>query len=473
MCHWHTFFSFVATYIKLSETNGNIRLPHLSYLRPQFLTCVTLTTMLRIKRLIASSVLMMASLFGAQAEVDPNFYIYLCFGQSNMEGNAQWVTMDNKYVDPRFQMLATTDFSSPKREMGEWYTAYCPIVSPQGKLGMSDYFGRTMVAALPADVKVGVAAVAMGGSPIEMFDKYKYSSKLSQNPNEWWATLAKNYYGGKPYQRLVDMGKKAQEAGVIKGILLHQGCSNNGDPNWPSMVKTIYNDLLTDLGLEAEDVPLFVGETLRQEQGGSCYAHNTVIAEVPNTIPTSYIVSSKGCPGNGVDPWHFSASAYRVMGKRYAYQALKAMGLEVKKDSAYTIPDNIKNFYTLMKIADDELTVKVNEIYNLELWGSFADGHREDLSSEATFSSTDFMITSYGRMKATSAKRGTVTATLTDFFGTQHTITLNIDAVDPASVTLHRADSEGEKVYYDLCGHRVLNPSKGIYILNGKKTIVR
>ena len=26
----------------------------------------------------------------ANAEVDPNFYIYLCFGQSNMEGNAQW-----------------------------------------------------------------------------------------------------------------------------------------------------------------------------------------------------------------------------------------------------------------------------------------------------------------------------------------------------------------------------------------------
>jgi hypothetical protein len=89
--------------------------------------------MLRIKRLIASSLLTAVSFFSAQAAVDPNFYIYLCFGQSNMEGNAQWVTMDNKYVDPRFQMLATTDFTSPKREMGEWYTAYSPIVSPQGK----------------------------------------------------------------------------------------------------------------------------------------------------------------------------------------------------------------------------------------------------------------------------------------------------------------------------------------------------
>ena len=51
------------------------------------------------------------------AEADPNFYVYLCFGQSNMEGNAQWEEMDS-CVDPRFQMLATTDFISLKRTWG-------------------------------------------------------------------------------------------------------------------------------------------------------------------------------------------------------------------------------------------------------------------------------------------------------------------------------------------------------------------
>lgn len=429
--------------------------------------------MLRISRLIASCVLMMVSLFSVRAEVDPNFYVYLCFGQSNMEGNASWATLDNKYVDPRFQMLATTNFDNPKREMGKWYTANCPIVSPVGKLGMADYFGRTMVAALPADVKVGVVAVAMGGSPIEMFDKRKYSSKLAQNPNEWWATLAKNYYGGNPYQRLVDMGKKAQEKGVIKGILLHQGCSNNGDPNWPSMVKTIYNDLLTDLGLKAEDVPLFVGETLRQDQGGSCYAHNNVVAQMPTTVPTSYVVSSKGCPGNGTDPWHFSASGYRVMGKRYAYEALKAMGCAVKQDAEYTLPDNLKNFYTLKSFEGTELTINVNEVYDLTLWGVFADGHREDLTSEATFSSSDFIALSSGRMKSKEVKKGTVTALFTDFSGVQHTVTFNINAIDPASIAPLRADDDEEKVYYDLNGIRTTDPSDGIYILDGKKVIVK
>ena len=117
-------------------------------------------------------------------EPNPNFYIYLCFGQSNMEGNAQWETCDEG-VNSRFRMFATTNFSSPTRVLGNEYIANCPIVSPVGKLGMSDYFGRTMVAALPKDVKVGVVAVAMGGSPIEMFDKDKCEQKLADNPNEY------------------------------------------------------------------------------------------------------------------------------------------------------------------------------------------------------------------------------------------------------------------------------------------------
>ena len=120
---------------------------------------------------------------GAKAEVDPNFHIYICFGQSNMEGNAQWETVDNQTVDSRFRMLATTNFSSPQRTMGQWYTAYCPIVSPQGKLGPTDYFGRTMVAAMPSDVRIGVLAVAMGGSPIEMFDKDKYQQDATSPAN--------------------------------------------------------------------------------------------------------------------------------------------------------------------------------------------------------------------------------------------------------------------------------------------------
>ena len=121
------------------------------------------------KKVLFSFVLLLVGLSNARAEADPNFYIYLCFGQSNMEGNATPEQVDKDYVDPRFQMLVCVDFTNPKRTMGEWCTAYPPIVRPGTGLGMADYFGRTMVANLPENVKVGVVDVAIGGTKIEGF----------------------------------------------------------------------------------------------------------------------------------------------------------------------------------------------------------------------------------------------------------------------------------------------------------------
>ena len=299
------------------------------------------------KLLFLTGLMLMTSSLRVHADVDPNFYIYICFGQSNMEGNAQWEAQDVGNVDERFQMLATCNFDSPKRTMGNWYKAECPIVSPVGKLGPSDYFGRTMVQELP-DKKIGIIAVAMGGSPIEMFDKDLYQQKLEENPNEWWAQLAKNYYGGNPYGRIIEMAKKAQEVGVIKGILLHQGESNNGDAKWPGMVKKIYKDMLRDLGLRAADVHIFVGETEYAEMGGGCSWHNTVVAQIPEVIPTGHVVSAKDIPGNGIDPWHFSAEGYRIFGKRYAEKVLDVM--------------NNPDAYTKTWIIDERITGSLSEL---------------------------------------------------------------------------------------------------------------
>ena len=307
---------------------------------------------------ILTCVMFMTSVFMTKAEVDPNFHIYICFGQSNMEGNAQWEKQDEGKVDPRFQMLATCDFTSPKRKMGNWYTAECPIVSPQGKLGPTDYFGRTMVANLPESHRVGVIAVAMGGSPIEMFDKDLYEQKYKDNYNEWWAQLARNYYGANPYGRIIEMAKKAQEVGVIKGILLHQGESNNGDEKWPGMVKKIYKDMLHDLGLKSSDVHIFVGETEYENMGGGCSWHNHVVAKIPEVIPTGHVVSAKDIPGNGTDPWHFSAAGYRTFGKRYAEAALDVMNHPEKYVKYYTVDERLSG--TTKDIVNKDFAI-VNE----------------------------------------------------------------------------------------------------------------
>ena len=291
------------------------------------------------KTLLLAGIMLMTRFLTANADVDPNFYVYLCFGQSNMEGNAQWELQDQGNVDQRFKMLATCNFDNPKRTMGNWYTAECPIISPTGKLGPTDYFGRTMVKVLPKDVKVGVVGVAMGGSPIEMFDKDKYQQKMQEKDDKgntpWHVTLANMYYGGNPYGRLIEMAKKAQEVGVIKGILLHQGCSNCGNPEWPNMVKKIYNDILADLGLGAKDVPLFAGEVEYENMGGGCSGHNVQVNRLPDVIPTAHVVSAKDIPGNGIDSWHFSAAGYRTLGKRYAYEVLRVMGVDLPDDAEY------------------------------------------------------------------------------------------------------------------------------------------
>ena len=316
------------------------------------------------------AIMMTASILGTKAadEPDPNFYIYICFGQSNMEGNAQWEAQDEGNVDERFQMMATCNFDKPKRTLGNWYKAECPIVSPVGKLGPTDYFGRTMVKELP-DKKIGVIAVAMGGSPIEMFDKDLYEQKYKDNYNEWWAQIARNYYGENPYGRIIEMAKKAQKVGVIKGILLHQGESNNGDSKWPGMVKKIYKDMLRDLGLRASDVHIFVGETEYEEMGGGCSWHNTVVAKIPEVISTGHIVSAKDIPGNGTDPWHFSAEGYRIFGKRYAEAVLDVMNNPDAYTKKWTIDERLTG--SLSDLSGKAFAI-VNESENKAFFGSIA-----------------------------------------------------------------------------------------------------
>ncbi len=300
---------------------------------------------------------------------DPQFYVYLCFGQSNMEGNATPEAQD-KTVDPRFQMMACVDFTSPKRKMGEWYDATPPLVRQGTGLGMADYFGRTMVANLPENVKVGVIDVALGGTKIEGFISEEVAGYI-KNEADW----LKNYfkaYNNDPYKRMVDMAKIAQQTGVIKGILLHQGESNNGQQDWPKKVKLIYDRLMEDLNLNPEDVPLFVGETVSQAAGGSCYHHNAVIAKVPSVIPNSYVISSAGCPQRG-DGLHFTAAGYRTMGKRYAQAALKVLGIEANiEEDTPTPPTEFeldKKFTSLAEIGNTPVVI-YDENTKKALYGS-------------------------------------------------------------------------------------------------------
>ena len=260
---------------------------------------------------------------GVPDSADPNFQIYLCFGQSNMEGNATPEAQDYENVPERFQVMAAVNFSNPKREMGKWYTAVPPLCRQGTGLTPADYFGRTMVENLPEEVKIGVVHVAIGGTSIKGFME-EYVADYVAGEADWFKNIMSNY-DNNPFRRLVDIAKKAQQYGIIKGILMHQGETDNGNPQWPGMVKTVYERLLNELNLSADNVPLLVGEMLSEANGGACWGQNSNIATLHNIIPNAHVISSEECPGNGIDKFHFSAEGYRILGKRYAETMLEIL----------------------------------------------------------------------------------------------------------------------------------------------------
>ncbi len=252
---------------------------------------------------------------------DENFYIFLCFGQSNMEGQGTIETQD-KTVDARFQVMEAVNCSGLRRTMGKWYTATPPLCRCYTGLSPADYFGRTLVDSLPSNIKIGVINVSVAGCKIELFDKDNYQT-YAASVEQWMKNIITEY-GGNPYGRLVEIAKLAQKDGIIKGILLHQGESNTGDNQWPSKVKKIYNNLMTDLELDPAKVPLLAGEVVNADQGGICASVNSIIAKLPQTVPNSYVISSKGCT-DATDNLHFNSAGYRELGKRYAVKMLSLL----------------------------------------------------------------------------------------------------------------------------------------------------
>lgn len=275
----------------------------------------------RTLRTVAVSVLLLLGV--AVHAQDPNFYIFLCFGQSNMEGFPGIPEEEKAFADPRFQVLAAVDFPALNRQQGQWSTAIPPLCRPHAGLSPADYFGRTLIAQLPAQIRVGVVNVSVAGSKIELFDQATFESYAATAAPWMQGIIA--VYGGNPYRHLVAMGRRAQQDGVIKGILLHQGESNTNDPEWPAKVKAIYEALLHDLGLRAEDVPLLAGELVSADQQGASASMNAIIATLPQTIPTAHVVSSAGCLSRP-DHLHFAPEGYRELGKRYAATMLPLLG---------------------------------------------------------------------------------------------------------------------------------------------------
>ena len=170
--------------------------------------------------------------------------------------------------------------------------------------------------------------VAIGGIDIKGFLPDSIPTYLTKAPN--WMKGMLEAYDNNPYQRLVDLAKKAQEDGVIKGVLMHQGETNTGDPKWAGMVQRVYDNLLGDLQLKPEEVNLYVGNIVQANGQGVCIGCKKQIDELPQTIHTCQVISSDDCT-NAPDRLHFDAAGYRELGCRYGEAVARFLGYEPRR----------------------------------------------------------------------------------------------------------------------------------------------
>ena len=292
---------------------------------------------------------------------DPNFYIFLCFGQSNMEGNARPEAVDLQSPGPRFLLMPAVDFPAangrPERKMGEWCEASAPLCRANTGLTPADWFGRTLVASLPENIKIGVIHVAIGGIDIKGFLPDSISDYVNKKAPGWMKGMLAAY-DNNPYERLVTLAKKAQKDGVIKGILMHQGETNTGDPKWAGMVKQVYENLCGDLHLKPEEVNLYVGNIVQADGKGVCIGCKKQIDELPQTIHTSQVISSDNC-SNGPDRLHFDAAGYRELGCRYGEAVARHLGFEPKRPANLPVP--IKKINVPADAVTGEYTIPGND----------------------------------------------------------------------------------------------------------------
>lgn len=201
-------------------------------------------------------------------------------------------------------LLLTSQPASAQDEESEQYV-YLYLGQEQketdNSLSPVSHFMKTMTEALKAEAKVAILESNQHGNDLRDMTRSE-----------------------KSYQKLLGEARKALKKGSIKGVMLQQDHGNAGDREWSRQVKRVYDNLLADLNLSAQDVPLFVAEVASQQEGGQYYMMNDMIHGLRTTIPSVHVISSKGCSCQE-DHEHLTPAGYDKLGQRYAEAALAVL----------------------------------------------------------------------------------------------------------------------------------------------------
>lgn len=229
----------------------------------------------------------------AQTVVDSNTHVYLLIGQSNMAGRGQ-VDAESKVIDPQIIMLDSQN---------QWVPAKDPVHfdKPAAGVGPAITFAKT-IKGENKKIKIALVPCAWGGSPIKVWEP------------------GASYLNAHPYDDAIKRVKIAMQTGVLKGILWHQGESDNDSINSAVYLKklvALVSRLRSDL--QMPNLPFVVGEIgYFNKENFINKEVNQLQKEVNNTL----VVSAKGLVHKG-DGLHFNAESARELGKRYAAAMLQ------------------------------------------------------------------------------------------------------------------------------------------------------
>jgi hypothetical protein len=249
-------------------------------------------------KIILSFCLLLAPLLvrGQAQKVDPNFEVYLLVGQSNMAGRGA-VDAESKQVNPRILMMDSTN---------QWVPATDPVHFDKPKsagVGPGRSFAQEMLG-VDGNKKIGLIPCALGGSPLKVWTPKAIYLKVFH-----------------PYDDALARAQEAMKQGTLKGILWHQGESDNDSIHAALYVRklsALIARFRTDL--QQPDLPFVAGEIGYFNKADYL---NKVIQQLPQQVPGTAVVSAAGLTDKG-DKLHFDTASARELGKRYA-EAMKSL----------------------------------------------------------------------------------------------------------------------------------------------------
>lgn len=251
-----------------------------------------------------------SNVFSQSDSITKPMDLYLLIGQSNMAGRGSLTDSIKAIVtNPNILML---------NEANEWIPAKHPLHFDKkyAAVGPGLSFAEDMLQENGLST-IGLIPCAWGGSPIRV-----------------WKPGVK-YFDKFPYELALERAQIAMKQGNLKGILWHQGESDNTAEKseiYLEQLKTLVSRLRKDL--KTPNLPFVAGEIGYFNKKDYI---NEQINKLPDAVNHTAVVSAKGLADKG-DKLHFNAASAQMLGKRYAL-AMKRLQKSLRPTVVLTFDD--------------------------------------------------------------------------------------------------------------------------------------